>query len=796
MKKRIILLLSLLISVSIFAQNKTAIEGFVKEKSSGEAIIDANVFVLNSNVKTTTDNNGHFILYTLAKENYSIVVSKIGYVSDTFNVEKNENKKLLFELKSNTREIKNVVIKSTVQNKTGASLVEIPMSKIKLLPQLGGEVDVLKSYQLMPGIQGGAEGSSGLYVRGGSPDQNLILIDDVPVYNVSHLGGFLSILDVNAVNKVSIIKGGFPARYGGRLSSVVDVRMKEGNANGFKYSYNLGLLSSKFFLEGNYKKKTRFMFSARRFNLDIPMRILSSKQNNGEVNAGYSFYDLYAKITHVLNDKNKLSFFAYNGRDNIFLRQNFLVERQNELFKFKSNVKWGNTLVGLKLIQQLKPQLVGNATLSYTRYKYSTNLNSAVTDNSTKEKLVTMDENYKSQIVDLTAKYELTYIPDDKMQIRTGIAFVNKTANPSQKQLSYQDDQITFDTLEQEKKILTKELIGYLENEQILNQKLKLNYGVHLLNFFSNQKYIASVQPRLLLTYTKDENFNLNLGYSKMTQNLHLLTNNNAGLPTDLWVPATKNTPPSNCHQISVSSNYRFKDKRFQLTTDIYYKRYNNLIEFKDGVNFTNFRNDWETKIEKNGIGNAAGLEILVEKKEGRFNGWVGYTLAYNYRKFENINDGKFYPYKYDRRHSLSIVGNYSLKKNIIFSFAFVANTGSALTLPVASYPTPLSPFVPSQVNYNLPTDTLLYNYHNGNTLIYKGRNSSRMPIYHRLDISLTFHKECTKGTRDWVISVYNIYNKQNPYFYYFEYTNQKDLHLYQVTLFPIIPSISYNRSF
>jgi hypothetical protein len=793
-----LLLFVVLFNFTLCFAQKSIIQGVVKDKKSGEAIIDANVFLLDENVRCISDNFGVFSLHASKSETYQLVLSKIGYFTDTIQLHTSNTTNLSIELIPATREIKDIIIKSNTSNKTGASLVEIPISKIKTLPQLGGEVDVLKSYQLMPGIQGGSEGSSGLYIRGGSPDQNLILIDDVPVYNASHLGGFLSILDVNAVNKVSIIKGGFPARYGGRLSSVIDVRMKEGNANGLHYSYNIGLLSSKIFAEGRMNKKTKFMISARRFNLDIPMRILVKQQNKGEVVGGYTFYDLYAKITHEINEKNKLSLFVYNGRDNVFLRQNFLVERENELFKFKGNTKWGNTLLGLKLIQNISSKLNGNATVSFSKYAYSTGLNSQVIDNTTKNETVSLNENFKSSIFDVSAKYDATYNYSSQMKIRSGIAFVTKFANPSEKILNFRNEQFQFDTLEQERKIVTQEFNCYAESEHELSSKVIVNYGLHLMNFLSNGKIITSLQPRLLLTYTENENLNFNVGYSKMTQNIHLLTNNNAGLPTDMWVPATKNTPPSNCHQISLSSNYRFHHNQYQISADIYYKRFSNLIEFKEGLNFTNFRNDWENKIEKNGVGNAGGLELMIEKREGRLTGWIGYTLAFNYRKFNNINDNKYFPFKYDRRHSLTIVGNYNLKKNIIFSCSFVANTGQAITLPVGSYPTPLVPFVPNNINYQPPlqADTLLYTHHNGITYIYKGRNSSRMPLYHRLDLSLTFHKELRKGSRDWVISCYNAYNKQNPFFYYFDADKEKNLHLYQLTLFPIIPSISYNRRF
>jgi TonB-dependent Receptor Plug Domain/CarboxypepD_reg-like domain len=801
MKLKISLIIWCLLNISYIAnaQQLKVINGIVKDKLTNENIIDAEIILLPFEAKTSSDNNGHFMLSYLQGDSIIINISKSGYETLQQMVD-SSIKQIVFYVtpKQYTKQLSKIVVKGNNVNKVGISLVEIPMNKIKLLPTIAGEVDVLKAYQLMPGIQGGSEGSSGLYIRGGSPDQNLILIDDVPVYNVSHLGGFLSILDVNAVNKISIIKGGFPARFGGRLSSVVDVRMKEGNANKTKFKYDLGLISTKLFVEGPLKNiKTKYMFSIRRFNLDIPARILSTTQNNGQLLAGYSFYDVYAKITHDISKNKKLSLFVYNGRDNIFLYQNSEID--NLLFKSKSKlsstIKWGNTLVGLKYVNYVQPKLNLATTLSYTLFRYSTDLFNTETNLSSNLKTIESSQQFLSSIRDYSLKQEVNYFVSEKSKLKTGFIFISKIAKPASQSINYKDSSLQFDTSYAAVQINANEAIVYAEIDKQFSDKWKVNMGVHVNQFFANQFANTSIQPRLLITYKPNDFFNSNFGYSIMNQNLHLLTNNNAGLPTDLWVPATKVAVPSNCHQVSWANNYLTHNRIFQFSADVYYKYFNHLIEFKDGISFTNFRSDWEQKIETNGIGHAYGLELLAEKKEGRLNGWVGYTLAFNNRRFDNINSGKIFPYKFDRRHSLTVTANYNLKENIILSSAFVMNTGFAITLPSGSYPT-INPANNNgqNVNNNFP---LLGSSSLDKTFIYTSRNNDRMPLYHRLDVSITFHKnKLHGGSRDWVISFYNIYSKQNPYFYYFEKDKAQKLHLYQLSLFPIIPSISYNRTF
>jgi hypothetical protein len=795
----LVLLFSFFVS-TLFGQNFKVISGVVKDGITNENIIDALLYVDSSTQEVSTDNYGHFIFRIMDRPGQKILVTKAGYNLMEINTDTFSAGAIIYLMpKQAVRSLEEIIVRRRLGNKTGISVVEIPINKLKMLPTIAGEVDVLKAYQLMPGIQGGSEGSSGLFVRGGSPDQNLILIDDVPVYNISHLGGFLSILDVNAVNKLSVIKGGFPARFGGRLSSVVDARMKEGNAHQTKYKFDLGLISTKFFVERPLKNsKTKFMFSARRFNLDIPARILSYSQNKGEILAGYSFYDLYAKITHDISENKKMSLFIYNGRDNIFLFQNSTID--NVLIKastkLSSNIKWGNTLIGLKYSNYIKPNFNIATTASYTLFKYSTNLLSSETDLLRNVKTTDATFRFLSSIRDFTIKQELNYSVCESLQLKGGLIFINKLAKPSSQSAAYRDSVLSYDTSNAAAYLHTNEAIIYMEADKQFSEKWKLNVGLHVNQFFGNRFSNLSVQPRLLITYKHSKNFNSNLGYSIMSQNLHLLTNNNAGLPTDLWVPATKIAVPSNCHQISFANNYLTKNTYFQFSLDMYYKYFNRLIEFKDGVSFSSFQSNWEQQIETNGIGNAYGLELLAEKKEGRLSGWVSYTLSYNNRKFDGINSGKVFPYKYDRRHSLSVVGNYSVSEKIILSSAFVLTSGFAITLPSGSYPT-VNPannngIIPNGFNYPVLGSSQL-----DKTFIYTSRNNDRMPMYHRLDASITFHKQKLRGTRDWVISFYNIYNKLNPYFYYFEQdTKTQKLHLYQLSLFPIIPSISYNRSF
>jgi hypothetical protein len=788
MIKRILIFLA--VSGTCFsAFSQKNIQGFTSDKKSGEKLIGCSVYISGTNDGITSNNYGFFSI----KINHLpvlLVFSYIGYTSDTIKFSSsNENANVLLSPKTN--DLQGVEIKavgtSVAAPRTG--ILKIPIQQIKLLPALGGEVDVLKAFQLMPGVQGGNEGTSGLYVRGGTPDQNLILLDDIPLYYVNHIGGFVSVFDINAINDVKLIKGGFPARYGGRLSSVVDIRMKSGNPESIKGEFSIGTLATRLFLEGPlFNKNTRFMVSMRRCNLDLASRLITKMGSGNEYSAGYTFYDLYTKVTHDFNLKNSVSLSFYNGRDNIFFNQKDKVASSSGTFyDYQANIKWGNTLASLKWNHQYNSKLFGSLTLAYTHFDYLNRVKYEQKDKTSKDVLERASTSFVSGVNDLILKKDFDYYFSNNVSIKMGASFTHHKFNPGLNIYSASSGDTTFGST----KLTSDEIIIYAESELTLTKKINANVGFHFNSYIVNNYTFPSLQPRVTLNYIIKQDWSVKASYVYMQQNLHLLSNNGAGLPTDLWVPATPTTRPQYSHLYSIGVYHTIKNSGIEINMEGYYKTLSNQIEFSEGASFFGGANNWEDKIERGGKGKSYGIELLVQKKQGRLTGWIGYTLSYNYRKFDNINKGNWYPFKFDRRHYFTLVANYTVKKNIIISTDFVLNTGNAITLPDGKYPT---------INYEYENVTnnpiSVFRQTLDATYTYPGRNQSRMPVYHRLDVSARFIKEKKKGTREWVISIYNVYSHQNPYFVYLDYDKDKNLHLYQICLFPIIPSVSYIRSF
>ena len=788
MIKRILIFLAVSGSfLSVFSQKN--IQGFISDRHSGEKLIGCSVYISGTTDGVTSNNYGFFSIKTNQLP-VSLVFSYIGYTSDTVKFSSsNENANVLLSPKaSNLQEVEIKAVGTSVAAPT-TGVLKIPMQQIKLLPALGGEVDVLKAFQLMPGVQGGNEGTSGLYVRGGTPDQNLILLDDIPLYYVNHIGGFVSVFDINAINDVKLIKGGFPARYGGRLSSVVDIRMKSGNPEAIKGEYGIGIIASRLFLEGPLKNKnTRFMVSLRRCNLDLASRLITKLESGNEYSAGYTFYDIYTKVTHDFNPKNSVSLSFYKGRDNIFFNQkDNVAPGSNTYYNFQANIKWGNTLTALKWNHQYNSRLFGSLTLAYTHFDYLNRVKYEQKDKTSKSVLDKASTSFVSGVNDIVLKKDFDYYVSNNVSLKMGASFTHHQFNPGLNIYSDSSKDTTFGST----RLTSDEIIVYAESELTLTKNINANIGLHFNSYFVNNHTFPSLQPRITLNYIIQQDWSVKASYVYMQQNLHLLSNNGAGLPTDLWVPATPTTKPQYSHMYSIGVYHTIKNTGIEINMEGYYKTLNNQIEFSEGASFFGGANNWEDKIERDGKGKSYGVELLLQKKQGKLTGWVGYTLSYNYRKFENINHGNWYPYKFDRRYYFTLVANYTIRKNIILSSDFVVNTGNAITLPDGTYP------------------TLNYNYRNESnnpisafkqifeaTYTYPGRNQSRMPLYHRLDVSARFIKERQKGTREWVISIYNVYSHQNPYFVYLDYDKAKNLHLYQICIFPIIPSVSYIRSF
>ncbi len=766
------------------------IQGYISDEQTAEKLIGCSVNQLGASEGVSSNNYGFFSI-NISSLPVSVVFSYIGYTSDTVKFSSSkENVNILLSVRSS--DLKEVEIKAVGNSieKPIIGVLDIPLRQIRLLPAIGGEVDVLKAFQLMPGVQGGNEGTSGLYVRGGTPDQNLLLLDDIPLYGVNHIGGFVSVFDINAINDVKLIKGGFPARYGGRLSSVVDIRMKTGNPKALKGEFGLGILTSRLFLEGPLmNKNTRFMVSLRRCNVDLASRLITKMGSGNEYSAGYTFYDLYAKITHDFNSKNALSFSFYNGRDKIFLNQkDKAVTLSNTVYDYQSNIRWGNVLASIKWNHQYNNKLFGSLSIASTHFDYNNFVQYQQKDNTSHEILENASTSFVSGVQDLIVKKDFDFFVRNNATVKLGASYIHHQFNPGMN--IYKSS--SQDTSSGSSKLASQEIIVYAESELAITKRLSADVGLHFNSYFTDHSVSSSLQPRITINYILEQDLSVKCSYAFMQQNLHLLSNNGTGLPTDLWVPATQTTKPQYSHLYSAGLYYFFAEKGIETSVEAYYKTLKNQIEFSEGASFFGGANNWEDKIERGGKGKSYGIELLVQKKQGRFTGWIGYTLSYNYRKFQHINGGNWYPYKFDRRHYFTLIANYNIRKNIVISSDFLFNTGNAITLPDGRYGTINYEY--AYVTSNSPFPVFSQSF--DDTFTYPGRNQSRMPVYHRLDVSVRFIKEKHKGTREWIISIYNVYNKQNAYFMYLDNDKQKNLHLYQFSLFPIMPFISYIRSF
>ncbi|HIP37559.1 MAG TPA: TonB-dependent receptor [Crocinitomix sp.] len=674
------------------------------------------------------------------------------------------------------------------------------MDKVKSLPVLLGETDIIKTAQLMPGIQSGSEGSSGMYVRGGGPDQNLILLDGVPIYNANHLFGFFSVFNADAINSVKIIKGGFPARYGGRLSSVIDIRMNEGNMNEYHGEGSIGIISSKFMLSGPILKgKTSFMISVRRTYIDLLMRPIISSINQSSSNykagGGYFFYDINGKINHTINKKNHLYFSAYTGKDKFYIKDEYKFYDYDSL-KYRYNttdgkIQWGNQIFALRWNHQYGPKLFSNLTLHYSNYKFVTGFEDTEFIDGKKDSPIYFNSfEYLSGIQDWGGKLDFYYYPNPKHKIIFGIGDTYHTFSPGIATSVFQTGSAISDTTFGSSKTYSHEFYGYIEDDYSITKKLSVNYGLHFSNLYVNQTYRKSLQPRIAANYILDENSSVKLSYSSMTQFLHLLSNTSVGLPTDFWVPATDKTPPQRGHQIAAGYT-RDLGKGYNISFEGYYKIMKDIIAYKEGASFLTVGKDWQ-KIVEIGRGWSYGAELLFEKKIGKITGWLGYTLSWTWRQFDNINFGEPYPFKYDRRHDISLALTYDINDHIDLGVVWVYGTGNAVTLPIQQYQELVEPYSANN-----------YGYYWGNTAVqyYEKKNDFRMPAYHRLDIGVNIHKKKKWGEATWSYGLYNAYNRQNPFYIEYGYL-QNDFSpnpqkvLKQRSLFPIIPSISYSFKF
>ena len=792
------------------AQNNITISGYVDEIESGEKLIGATIYDLNSGIGTISNDYGFYSL-TLPKDSLKIKVSYIGYVTQVF--EDYPDSDLTKNFSLSDQMLQEVEILSSkeelVHQKSEMSTVDLSMDKVRALPALLGENDVMKTIQLLPGVQTGSEGTSGLYVRGGGPDQNLILLDGVPVYNASHLFGFFSVFNSDAINSTKLVKGGFPARYGGRLSSVIDIKMKEGNMKKFHGQGSIGLIASKISLEGPIiKDKTSFIISARRTYLDILARPFiaanqrrQASKNEGDANSsntgGYYFYDFNGKINHKINEKHRLYLSNYMGRDRAFLDAIDSYSNVNDSSygadTTKSQLRWGNIISALRWNYMPSNKVFINTTLRYSKYDFLIAFGSSNTQTTTNPNNTTSTVNqnfnysYISNIEDWSGKIDVDWMPNPDHLIKLGIGDIYHTFTPGVNQFQLSDSTTALDTTFGAVKHYAHEVSAYIEDDWTVNNSLKGNGGLHYSTFFVGNKQYSSFQPRISFRYLIDSKSSFKMGYAKMGQFLHLLTNSGIGLPTDLWVPATEKIKPQFSDQIAAGYARTINDK-IEVSLEGYYKTMDNLIEYKDGASFFDSQTDWQDKIHI-GRGWSYGGELLIEKKMGKTTGWIGYTLSWTNRQFDSINFGLTYPYRYDRRHDVGIAITHEINNRINIGIVWVYGTGNAVTLGRESYSSFNSSLVNNINSFNLPNESVVVDH-------IESRNNYRMPNYHRLDISINIKKEKKWGERTWSFGLYNAYSRQNPFYLQFSRDERGNSQLSQFSLFPIIPSFTYSFKF
>ncbi len=786
MKQLLLLLGFLALSLPGLAQKHT-ISGYLRDATSGEPLISANIYDRYSDQGTVTNVYGFYSL-TLPADSVHINFSYIGYESVEHAFLLKQDTTLNIDL-DGAVQLEEVVVRASrqgerIEERSQMSQMTVPVEQIKMAPVLLGETDVLKTLQLLPGVQSGGEGQTGLYVRGGSPDQNLVLLDGVPIYNTSHLLGIFSVFNADAVKNVTLTKGGFPARYGGRLSSILEINMKEGNLQEWHGEGAIGMISSRLTLEGPIKKdKTSILVSGRRTYADLlfrPIVALANQQSEEDVKIKLHFYDFNAKLQHKFNDKHRLYLSAYLGADVFF------TDVTDDEDSFGGGIDWGNSISALRWNWQISNKLFANTTLTYSRFQIDVIAEQSSRYNDGSEE--SFSANYFSGIEDWAGRIDFDYLPAPGHYIRFGGGVTNHTYRPGALSLDVAFDQERFDTLIGSQNEFSDELFIYVEDDMQLG-KLKANVGLHGSGFKVGDEFYTSLQPRIGLNYLLPKDVALKASFATMAQFINLLTSESFSLPTDLWVPSTERIKPQQSWQVAAGAAKTFGDG-IEVSLEGYYKKMHNVISYKEGASFLfGLENDWQDKVTQ-GEGESYGAELFVQKKFGRTTGWLGYTLSWNYRQFDEINGGRRYPFRYDRRHDLSLVVNHDFNERISLSGAWVYGTGNAVTLNTFEYP----------INY-FGSD-----FFSGFNTIQSGgeRNAFRMTDYHRLDLSLRMTKQMKRHVRTWVFGVYNAYFHRNPYFILADrdLVQQPDGSFEEqpvfreVSILPIIPSISYQFKF
>lgn len=765
------------------AQNYT-ISGYVQDNKTGERLIDAGVFDKITGFGTYTNEYGFYSL-SFKSDSANLKVHYIGYSSWERDIKIENNITLDIELEPNLILNEVNISAERTDNLSNPELYTLSPKDISSLPSFAGESDFMKVMQLLPGVSAGSEAGNDLFVRGGGDGQNLILLDGVPVYNIDHVYGFLSVFNSSAISHLNIYKGGFPVRYGGRLSSVIDVRMKEGNLNEYHGNINVGLVASSLTFEGPIKKgENSFMISARRTLIDIiskPFQDIARMMNGDEkLSLNYYFYDVNLKFNHIFSNKDRIFLSVYMGKDQL---KSIQVTSFEKIYDMNMVNNWGNITSVLRWNHIYGNKLFSNISLYYSRFKSSDSYSEKYSEI---ESGILTDEilkKFESRVESITAKADWDWRINPVNNVRFGINYQNLFFNPginTQKFLSgggiNESNESATKKLSIPKKFAT-DMYLYAE-DNIKFKNLNINFGLHLSGYYVDNTFYPSLEPRINTSYRFSDKFSIHASYTEMSQSLHLLTKNTMILSSDLWMPSTANIKPMRAKQGVFGLKYDF-NKNINVCIESYYKKMNNLIEYKDGTSYIEDQSDWENLVAV-GSGNSYGIEFLVEKKSGRFTGWLSYTLSKTNRLFDELNKGREFPFKYDRRHNISIVGIFHINERINISANWVYYTGTAFTLTESTSPI-IYPDITTDLN---------------SIQHYSDKNAYRMPDYHRLDINVNFSKIKKNGTRTWSVGVYNIYNRKNPYYMYLDTNQNGESVLKQVSIFPLIPSVSYSYKF
>lgn len=772
MKIHFISFFLLVLCFSSFAQDKFTLSGYIKEQGTGETMVGVNVFVKDQNAIGTVSNLYGFYSITLPAGNYNIVFSYIGYTAYSLALNLDRDIVRDIDLKPGI-EIEEIVItdenpKKNIED-TDMGTVELSMETVKKLPALFGEVDLMKSLQLLPGISSASEGAAGLYIRGGGPDQNLVLLDEAIVFNTGHLFGFFSVFNSDAIKNSTVIKGSIPANYGGRLSSVIDIQMKEGNNEDYVAEGGIGLIASRFTVQGPIQKqKSSFIFSGRRtYALDLAQPFINKTKFEG---SNYYFYDFNAKVNYRFSPKDRIYLSGYFGRD-VFKFQN--VERD-----FRLELPYGNATATLRWNHIWSDKLFSNFSFITNNYDFGLHGGQEA-----------FQFNIDSGVRDLSAKADLDYYPNPYHQIKTGLRYTYHKLSPNV--VNATNGEVDFSTDFEPKYGHEFEL--YFLDEWSLRRNLKLNAGIRLSGFKHVGPYFSSIQnkefakgehvksyftpePRILFNYGLDESSSVKSSVTLSSQYIHLVSNSGSTLPADVWVPSTELIKPQIGLQYSLGYFRNFLDDAIECSVELYFKDLRNQLDYRETY-VENFNADIETEFVS-GEGRAYGMELYFRKNKGRFTGWFAYTLSKTERWFDEIENGRIYPAVYDRPHDLSLVMNYGLSKNWDLSAAFIYATGKAFT-PIKS----------------------LFIIEGRPNVEYGPRNSQRLEDYHRLDLSL-IHENKEKRNKSfhssWAFSIYNVYNHRNPFFTYTDFSSevlsgQSTAKAYKVSIFTIIPSVTWN---